>query len=78
LWAAFGVYWIGTAVLKRSASKRAESPQSLESRFYRPLRLLILALTFSLLFWQGIAAGFLGARFVPFSSTFPLPGLLLH
>jgi protein-S-isoprenylcysteine O-methyltransferase Ste14 len=74
LWAAFGVYWIGTAVLKRSASKRAESTQSRESRFYRPLRLLILALTFSLLFWQGIATGFLGARFVPFSSTVSAAG----
>jgi protein-S-isoprenylcysteine O-methyltransferase Ste14 len=74
LWAAFGVYWIGTAVLKRSASKRAESPQSRESRFYRPLRLLILALTFSLLFWQGTAAGFLAARFVPFSSTVSAAG----
>jgi len=69
LWAAFGIYWIGTAVLKRSDSNETESPQSRESRFYRPLRLLILALTFSLLFWQGTAFGFLGARFVPSSST---------
>ena len=68
LWAAFGVYWIGTAVLKRGASK-AESQQPRESRFYRPLRLLILAVTFSLLFWQRTAAGFLGARFIPSSAA---------
>jgi protein-S-isoprenylcysteine O-methyltransferase Ste14 len=76
LWAAFGLYWIGTAVLKRSTSKRAESPQSRESRFYRPLRLLILALTFSLLFWQRTAVGFLGTRFTSSSSAVSATGFV--
>jgi protein-S-isoprenylcysteine O-methyltransferase Ste14 len=76
LWAAFGIYWIGAAALKRSGSTRAESPQSRESRFYRPLRLLILAATFSLLFWQRTSVGFLGARFIPFSSTVSATGFV--
>jgi protein-S-isoprenylcysteine O-methyltransferase Ste14 len=76
LWTAFGIYWIGAAVLKRSGSERAEIPQSRESRFYRPLRLLILALTFSLLFWQRTAVGFLGARFTPSSSAVSATGFV--
>jgi protein-S-isoprenylcysteine O-methyltransferase Ste14 len=74
LWAAFGVYWIGTAVLKRSGSNRAEKPQSRELRFYRPLRLFILVVTFSLLFWQRIAVGLLGRRFAPVSSALATAG----
>jgi protein-S-isoprenylcysteine O-methyltransferase Ste14 len=74
LWAAFGIYWIGTAVLMRSRSNRAEMSQSRELRFYRPLRLLILATTFSLLFWRRTAVGFLGARFIPSSAAVSFAG----
>lgn len=77
LWAAFGIYWIGTAVLMRSRSNRAEMPQSRELGFYRPLRLLILATTFSLLFWRRTAVGFLGTRFIPSSAGVSTAGLLL-
>ena len=76
LWTAFGIYWIGAAVLKRSGSTRAESPNSRESRFYRPLRLLILAGTFSLLFWQRTGVGFLGARFIPSSLAVSASGFV--
>jgi protein-S-isoprenylcysteine O-methyltransferase Ste14 len=74
LWAAFGIYWIGTAALKRSRSNCAEMPQSHELRFYRPLRLLILATTFSLLFWRRTAVGFLGTRFIPSSAAISTAG----
>jgi len=77
LWTAFGIYWIGTAVLRRSTSNKAENPQSRESRFYRPLRLLILAVTFSLLFWQRTAIGFLGARLISISSTVSAIGFVI-
>jgi protein-S-isoprenylcysteine O-methyltransferase Ste14 len=76
LWCAFGIYWMGAAVLKRSGSRRAESPQSRESRFYRPLRLAILAGTFSLLFWQRTAVGILGTRFTPFSPAISATGFV--
>jgi protein-S-isoprenylcysteine O-methyltransferase Ste14 len=74
LWAAFGIYWIGTAVLMRSRSNRAEMPQSRELGFYRPLRLLILATTFSLLFWRRTAVGFLGTRFISSSASVSTAG----
>lgn len=69
LWAVFGIYWIGTALLKRTPSNQSPEPQSRESRFYRPLRLFILAVTFSLLFWERTAVGFFGARFAPSSAA---------
>jgi protein-S-isoprenylcysteine O-methyltransferase Ste14 len=74
LWAAFGIYWVGAAVLKCSPSKPEQTPQSRELRFYRPLRLLILATTFSLLFSRRTALGFLGTRFIPSSSAVSFAG----
>lgn len=60
-WAMVGLYW---------AASSGPASSSGEFRFYRPLRLLILAVTFSLLFWRQTAIGFLGARFIP--STPPI------
>lgn len=58
IWALLGTYWA-------TSSKSAASG---EFRFYRLLRLLVLAVTFSLLFWRETAIGVLGQRFIP-SST---------
>jgi protein-S-isoprenylcysteine O-methyltransferase Ste14 len=73
LWAAFGVYWMGAGLLKRAPS-HGKSSQSGEFRLYRPLRLIILAVTFSLLFWGQTAVGFLGRRFAPVSSPLAITG----
>jgi len=54
-WAALGLYW---AAPGRGA-------QSGEFKWYRPLRLLVLAGVFALLFWKASAVGVLGKRFVP-------------
>lgn len=58
-WSALGLFWTASG----------KSPRSGEFRFYRPLRLVILALTFSLLFWKQTAISFLARRFVPLSSA---------
>lgn len=55
-WAMLATYW---ATLGKSASSSAEF------RFYRLLRLLVLAATFTLLFWPATAIGVLGVRFIP-------------
>ncbi len=57
-WAAFGVYWTAAAVTGKAAQK-SEFP------LYRILRLGILVIAFALLFYQRMASGFLGRRFVP-------------
>ena len=54
-WTALGLYW----------GAPSRGPQSGEFKWYRPLRLVILACVFALLFWQATAVGFLGKRFVP-------------
>lgn len=54
-WAGLGLLWAAPA----------KGPQSAEFKWYRPLRLLILAAVFSLLFWKATAIGPLGKRFVP-------------
>ncbi len=69
LWAVFGLYWVGVALRRKSAAAEAV-PQAGEPHLFRVLRLSILATTFALLFWQRLAIGFLGWRFVP-----PLPAL---
>jgi len=73
LWAAFGVYWMGVPLLNR-APAQGKSTHSGEFRLYRPLRLLILAVTFSLLFWGHAAVGFLGRRFAPTSAALAIAG----
>jgi protein-S-isoprenylcysteine O-methyltransferase Ste14 len=54
-WGATGLYW----------ATPTTAAQSGEFRFYRALRLLVLAATFALLFWERTAVGVLGIRFVP-------------
>lgn len=55
-WTAFGLYW----------GAPSKGPQSGEFKWYRLLRLVILASVFALLFWKATAIGFLGRRFVPY------------
>ncbi len=54
-WAGLGLFWAAPA----------KGPQSAEFKWYRPIRLLILAGVFALLFWNATAIGVLGKRFVP-------------
>src|SRR6266571_2838207 len=63
IWAVFGVYWIAVGSLVKVS-------QTHESAFYRLARLVVLAITFALLFSDRIAVGPLGLRIVP-----PLPAI---
>ena len=54
-WAGLGLLWAAPA----------KGPQSAEFKWYRPLRLLVLATVFALLFWKATAVGVLGNRFIP-------------
>lgn len=66
-WAAVGLYW----VIPGNAA------QSGEFRFYRPLRLFILSVTFALLFWGRTGIGFFGERFAPETRASALAGFVL-
>jgi len=57
-WIAFAIYWV-------TAARTGKAAQTSESSLYRILRLLLLAVTFTLLFanWTGI--GFLGRNLAP-------------
>ena len=58
VWAAFGLYWIAVA-------RGGKATQTREMPLYRLLRLAILVVTFTLLFWNRAAVGVLARRFVP-------------
>jgi protein-S-isoprenylcysteine O-methyltransferase Ste14 len=58
----FAVAWAGLGLLWAAPAK---GPQSAEFKWYRPIRLLILAAVFALLFWRDTAIGVLGKRFAP-------------
>ena len=58
----FGLAWASTALYWSSPAKAAKSG---EFKWYRALRLLVLAATFALLFWDATGIGFLGKRFLP-------------
>jgi len=62
LWSGLSLYWVASG----------SSSSSGEFRFYRLLRLLILAVTFALLFWDQTAIGPLGRGVLP-----PAPGLAI-
>ena len=62
-WTALGLYW----------GAPGKGPHSGEFKWYRPLRLVILASVFALLFWKATAVGLLGKRFVP---DVPVLGLI--
>lgn len=63
-WTAFGVYWL-VAARSQKAAKTSEAP------LYRAFRLLLLVITFTLLFARWAAVGLLGLRILP-----PTRGLL--
>ena len=54
-WAGLGLFWAAPA----------KGPQSAEFKWYRPIRLIVLAGVFALLFWKATGIGVLGKRFVP-------------
>ena len=58
VWAVFGLYWIAVA-------RGGKATQTGESPFYRIMRLAILVITFTLLFWNRTPFGPLARRFVP-------------
>jgi protein-S-isoprenylcysteine O-methyltransferase Ste14 len=58
VWAVFGLYWIAVA-------RGGKATQTGEMPLYRLLRLAILVITFTLLFWERTAIGFLARRFMP-------------
>ena len=66
-WGATGLYW----VTPKTAA------QSGEFRFYRALRLLVLAATFALLFWERTAIGVLGIRFTPETPLVEIAGFVI-
>jgi protein-S-isoprenylcysteine O-methyltransferase Ste14 len=57
-WVAFGLYWL-------IAARRVKAARTTESPGYRVFRLLLLTITFILLFAKWIAVGFLGHSFLP-------------
>lgn len=63
-WAALALYW----------TTSANAVQSLEFRFYRWIRLLVLAVVFLLLFWNRTGISILGENFLPTSMPAALVG----
>ena len=70
---ALAVGWAGLGLLWAAPAK---GPQSAEFKWYRPIRLLILAAVFSLLFWKATAIGVLGKRFAPDIPSIGIVGFL--
>jgi protein-S-isoprenylcysteine O-methyltransferase Ste14 len=66
-WAAAALYWTAPV----------EAAQSGEFKWYRPLRLVVLAATFALLFWDATGVGSLGRRFLPATLVVGLVGFAL-
>src|SRR5260370_7523329 len=70
VWAAFGGYWRGVAVGRKA-------DHASEPRIYFFLRLAVTVITFTLLFSQRAAIGFVGRRFVPASVALAYAGFAL-
>lgn len=70
----YGLVWASAALYWSSPAKAAQSG---EFKWYRALRLGVLAATFALLFWDATAIGFLGKRFAPPTLVFGLLGFTL-
>jgi protein-S-isoprenylcysteine O-methyltransferase Ste14 len=66
LWGGLSLYWVSSG----------PSSSSGEFRFYRPLRLVILAVTFALLFWDQAAIGLLGRTVLPGQAGMAVLGFL--
>jgi protein-S-isoprenylcysteine O-methyltransferase Ste14 len=69
-WVAFGVYWL-------VAARRVKVARTTESPVYRFFRLLLLIITFTLLFSRWTAVGFLGWRSFPETQSLAYIGLTL-
>jgi protein-S-isoprenylcysteine O-methyltransferase Ste14 len=74
LWALFGMYWLIAA--RRGKVARSRESTS-ESPAYRLARLLLLAITFALLFAKWTAVGFLGKPSLPETPSIAYIGLAL-
>ena len=70
----FGLAWGAAALYWTSPVKAAQSG---EFRWYRLLRLAVLAATFALLFWDATGIGPLNKKFLPATLVFGLVGLAL-
>src|SRR5436305_11681217 len=68
-WIAFGAYWV-------IAARRVKAARTSESPAYRVFRLLLLIITFTLLFAKWIAVGFLGRTFLPPAQPLAYIGLI--
>lgn len=69
-WVAFGAYWLIVA-------RRGKVAKTGESAIYRVFRLLLLVISFTLLFAQWSAAGFLGRQFFPWKQSLAYSGFAL-
>ena len=69
-WVIFGLYWL-MAARSQKAARTSESP------IYRVLRLLLLVVTFTLLFARWTAVGFLGRHFLGESPALAYGGFAL-
>src|SRR5262249_50249607 len=65
------IAWTAVGLSRGAPSKAAQSG---EFRWYRLLRLFVLAGVFALLFWKAAAVGFLGRRFIPDRPSLGLVG----
>jgi protein-S-isoprenylcysteine O-methyltransferase Ste14 len=68
-WIAFGLYWL-------IAARRVKAARTSESAVYRVLRLVLLTITFTLLFAKWIAVRFLGRTFLPRAQPLAYIGLI--
>jgi protein-S-isoprenylcysteine O-methyltransferase Ste14 len=69
-WIVFGLYWL-------IAARRVKAARTTESPVYRGFRLLLLAITFTLLFAKWTALGFLGRTILPRPHLLDYFGLIL-
>lgn len=68
-WIVFGLYWL-------MAARRVKAARTVESPAYRVFRLLLLIITFTLLFAKWTAVGFLGRPFLPRRQPLAYVGLV--
>jgi protein-S-isoprenylcysteine O-methyltransferase Ste14 len=68
-WIAFGLYWV-------FAARRVQAARTTESATYRVFRLLLLTITFTLLFAKWTAIGFLGRSFLSRAQPLAYIGLI--
>ena len=69
-WVVFGLYWL-------IAARRVKAARTRESPVYRVFRLLLLIITFTLLFANWTAVGLLGRHFLPQKQSLAYIGFVL-